>query len=149
MFEMSDDGYVVRIRGLPWQSTREEIVDFFKGCKIRNGVNGIFMTLSREGRPSGEAYVDMESEEDFNLALEKNRNHMGVRYIEVFPSKRSEMEWISRKQGNDINDVHNHPVEDTFVRLRGLPFNCNKEDILQFFSGTLRYSKVHSKSFVP
>ncbi len=50
-----------------------------KGCKIRNGVNGIFMTLSREGRPSGEAYVDMESEEDFNLALEKNRNHMGVR----------------------------------------------------------------------
>ncbi len=37
------------------------------------------MTLSREGRPSGEAYVDMESEEDFNLALEKNRNHMGVR----------------------------------------------------------------------
>ncbi len=45
------------------------------------------------------------------------------------------MEWISRKQGNDINDVHNHSVEDTFVRLRGLPFNCNKEDILQFFSG--------------
>jgi hypothetical protein len=34
MFEMSDDGYVVRIRGLPWQSTREEIVDFFKGLLL-------------------------------------------------------------------------------------------------------------------
>ncbi|CAG2173572.1 unnamed protein product, partial [Oppiella nova] len=28
---MAEDGYVVRIRGLPWQSTREEIVSFFDG----------------------------------------------------------------------------------------------------------------------
>ena len=43
------------------------------------------------------------------------------------------MEWISRKYGNDLNDIEPH--EDSFVRLRGLPFSANKEDIISFFSG--------------
>lgn len=40
------------------------------------------MTLSREGRPSGEAYIELESEEDLNKAIEKHNDHMGHRYIE-------------------------------------------------------------------
>ncbi|CAG2177937.1 unnamed protein product [Oppiella nova] len=130
---MAEDGYVVRIRGLPWQSTREEIVSFFDGCNVRNGVNGIVMTLSREGRPSGEAYIELDSEDDYNVALNMNHKNMGSRYIEVFASKRSEMEWISRKHGTDLDETPPH--EDSFVRLRGLPFSANKDDILQFFSG--------------
>jgi radical SAM superfamily enzyme len=38
--------------------------------------------MAREGRPSGEAYVEMESEEDLKAALKKDREHMGNRYIE-------------------------------------------------------------------
>lgn len=40
------------------------------------------MTLSREGRPSGEAYVEMMSEEDVEKACKRDRDHMGHRYIE-------------------------------------------------------------------
>lgn len=40
------------------------------------------MTLSREGRPSGEAYVEMESDEDLKKGLAKHNEHMGHRYIE-------------------------------------------------------------------
>lgn len=40
------------------------------------------MTMSREGRPSGEAYIEMDTEEDLELALKKDREHMGHRYIE-------------------------------------------------------------------
>lgn len=40
------------------------------------------MTMSREGRPSGEAYVEMETEDDIDLACKKDREHMGHRYIE-------------------------------------------------------------------
>jgi len=38
--------------------------------------------MSREGRPSGEAYVEMETDEDIEKACKKDRDHMGRRYIE-------------------------------------------------------------------
>lgn len=38
--------------------------------------------MSREGRPSGEAYVEFETEEDAKKGLEKNNEHLGSRYIE-------------------------------------------------------------------
>lgn len=40
------------------------------------------MTLSREGRPSGEAFVEFASEEDVQQAVKKNKEHLGQRYIE-------------------------------------------------------------------
>jgi len=40
--------------------------------------------MAREGRPSGEAYVEMESDEDLKAALKKDREHMGNRYIEGY-----------------------------------------------------------------
>lgn len=124
-----DEGFVLRIRGLPWSATKEEIENFFKGCNIKP--NGIHMTLSREGRPSGEAYVEMVSEEDFKKGLDKNNQHMGHRYIEVFKSKKSEMEWVIKRSGAHQQDSLN----DGCIRLRGLPFGCSKEEIAQFFSG--------------
>lgn len=40
------------------------------------------MTIDKNGQPSGEAFVEMESEEDFKAALKKNRTFMGNRRIE-------------------------------------------------------------------
>lgn len=42
----------------------------------------IHFTFVRDGRPSGEAYVELASEGDVLNALEKNQQHMGKRYIE-------------------------------------------------------------------
>ncbi|KAG8193963.1 hypothetical protein JTE90_013660 [Oedothorax gibbosus] len=129
--ENEDDGFVVRVRGLPWSATKDEILKFFTGVNIKNGLGGIHMTLSREGRPSGEAYVELASEEDFTKAIEKHNDHMGHRYIEVFKSKRSEMDWVIKRSGSHKEES----LSDGCVRLRGLPFGCSKEEISQFFSG--------------
>lgn len=51
-------------------------------AKVKGGAAGVHLTMAREGRPSGEAYVEMESEEDLKAALKKDREHMGNRYIE-------------------------------------------------------------------
>ena len=40
------------------------------------------MTMTREGRPSGEAYIEMEGDEDCEKAVKKDRQHMGKRYVE-------------------------------------------------------------------
>ena len=47
------------------------------------------MVLTREGRPSGEAYIEMATEEDVEKALKKDRQNMGKRYVEggLFPSR--------------------------------------------------------------
>lgn len=43
---------------------------------------GVHFTYSREGRPSGEAFVELESEDDVSNALAQNNEHIGNRYIE-------------------------------------------------------------------
>lgn len=46
------------------------------------GLNGVHFTYVRDGRPSGEAYVEFDCEEEVNKALEKDKHHMGKRYID-------------------------------------------------------------------
>ena len=57
-------------------------VVFFPDCKIQNGAQGIRFIYTREGRPSGEAFVELESEDEVKLALKKDRETMGHRYVE-------------------------------------------------------------------
>jgi heterogeneous nuclear ribonucleoprotein F/H len=60
----------------------DKCVLYADDCSIKDGKLGIHMTMSREGRPSGEAYVEMETDEDIEKACKKDRDHMGHRYIE-------------------------------------------------------------------
>ncbi|XP_062851627.1 heterogeneous nuclear ribonucleoprotein H3 [Trichomycterus rosablanca] len=127
----SEEGYVVRIRGLPWSCTQEEVASFFSDCDIIGKVDGVCFTFSKEGRPSGEAFIELKTAEDFKTALAKDRKYMGHRYIEVFKSNRSEMDWVLKRNGPTDYDSSS----GCMLRLRGLPFGCSKEEIVQFFSG--------------
>jgi heterogeneous nuclear ribonucleoprotein F/H len=53
--------------------------------------------------------------------------------VSVFKAKRSEMEWVVKRSGLNLENA----MDDGCVRLRGLPFGCSKEEIAQFFSGML------------
>ncbi|KAM9357059.1 heterogeneous nuclear ribonucleoprotein H isoform 2-T2 [Symphorus nematophorus] len=128
---MADEGYVVRIRGLPWSCSVDEVQRFFSDCKIVNNGGGIHFTYTREGRPSGEAFVELETEEDLKIAVKKDRETMGHRYVEVFKSNNVEMDWVMKHTGPNCPET----AGDGLVRLRGLPFGCSKEEIVQFFSG--------------
>jgi heterogeneous nuclear ribonucleoprotein F/H len=55
---------------------------------------------------------------------------MGKRYVEVFESKRSEMEWSCKRVGASTDENDNR-----VVRLRGLPYGCSKEEVANFFKG--------------
>ena len=47
-------------------------------------MKGIHLTLNRQGKPNGQAFVEMEHEEDVSKALEKHRQYLGMRYVEGF-----------------------------------------------------------------
>ncbi|MGH0170240.1 UNVERIFIED_CONTAM: hypothetical protein FKN15_078056 [Acipenser sinensis] len=100
----------------------------FQDCRIRDGADGIHLTLNRDGKPSGEAFIELDYEEDVQKALEKHRQYLGPRYVEVYEVMNSEAETFL-KQSVDS------PVNDGVVRLRGLPFSCTETDVIHFFEG--------------
>ena len=54
----------------------------FSDCGIPKGKNGVHLTYLRDGKPSGEAYIELETKEDIEIAKKKDRQNMGKRYIE-------------------------------------------------------------------
>lgn len=81
---------VVRLRGLPFTATENDIRDFFTGLDMVP--DGIALQLNFQGRSTGQAFVQFVDVENANKALERNRQHIGSRYIEVFKGHSSDME---------------------------------------------------------
>uniref|UniRef100_A0A2K5R0Q7 RRM domain-containing protein n=1 Tax=Cebus imitator TaxID=2715852 RepID=A0A2K5R0Q7_CEBIM len=125
------EGFVVKLRGLPWSCSVEDLQNFLSDCTIHDGATGVHFIYTKEGRQSGEAFVELGSEDDVKLALKKDRESMNHRYMEVFKSHRTEMDWVLKHSGPNSADS----AKDGFVRLRGLPFGCTMEETVQFFSG--------------
>ncbi|XP_029915035.1 G-rich sequence factor 1 [Myripristis murdjan] len=152
-------GGVVRLRGLPFSCTEADIVHFFQGLDIVE--DGVTIVLDRRGRNSGEAYVRFSSQEEADKALQRDREVMGNRYIEVFPSRGNEIHSSWRRTETSSPAAgplstprrsvsaphtragsHQSPVPPLHqVHMRGLPFQATAEDIVQFFS-PLAISKI-------
>lgn len=138
---------VIKLRGLPWSCTPEDI-ERFLGESIHvvklktedsgsseestenNNYSSICLTTNAEGRPSGEAFVELVDESDVDAALGKNNAMMGQRYIEVFRSSIEQMRRFTA-ESNESASQWREPV----VRLRGLPYGCTKKDVHEFFTG--------------
>ncbi|GCB60401.1 hypothetical protein scyTo_0014162 [Scyliorhinus torazame] len=83
------DGCVVRLRGLPFSCTTEDIAHFFAGLEIVE--DGVTITRDYRGRNTGDAFVQFVSQEIAEQALTKDRQMMGSRYIEIFRSTRNDL----------------------------------------------------------
>ena len=79
MDDMKDDPTVIKVRGMPWDATVMDVCKFFKDCEIIGGPRGIFMCQNDRGQPTGEAFIEMETDDDVQRALEKNKQNMGRR----------------------------------------------------------------------
>ncbi|XP_054267187.1 heterogeneous nuclear ribonucleoprotein H2-like [Macrosteles quadrilineatus] len=122
---------VVKLRGLPWTATVDDVVNFFDDCNIKNGTMGVHLVITKEGRPSGVAYVDLESQDDVELAYKKDGQYLGERYIEVFQATVSEMQRTIRRSKQSIQRA----ISDACVRVRGLPYKTSEQDVINFFEG--------------
>lgn len=82
--ENNTSEHIIRIRGLPWNTTKPEICDFFNGVNIVNGENGIHLvTLATNNtKPLGEAYIELASYDDLQRAQTFHKKNLGTRYIE-------------------------------------------------------------------
>ncbi|SPP88420.1 heterogeneous nuclear ribonucleoprotein H3 isoform X1 [Drosophila guanche] len=118
----------IRLRGLPWSATHKEILDFLENVNVTNGSQGIHLVTSRvDGKNTGEAYVEVSTQEDVEEARKLNKASMGHRYIEVFTATPKEAKEAMRKIGGHGNAF--------VVKLRGLPYAVTEQQIEEFFTG--------------
>ncbi|KAH7315861.1 hypothetical protein KP509_21G068400 [Ceratopteris richardii] len=150
---------VVRLRGLPFDCRESDVHEFFAGLDIVD-----VLLVHRRGRFSGEAYVVFGAPLQVDFALQRNRQNMGRRYIEVFRCKKQE---YYQAIAAEVNESRSHldrdeppskaaplpprsapdkdDIEHTGVlRLRGLPFSVSKREIIDFFKeSALEDENIH------
>ncbi|NXU54922.1 ESRP2 protein, partial [Turnix velox] len=127
--ETVDSETVIRARGLPWQSSDQDIARFFKGLNIAKG--GVALCLNAQGRRNGEALVRFVDSEQRDLALERHKHHMGSRYIEVYKATGEEFLKIAGGTSNEVAQFLSKENQ-VIIRMRGLPFTATQEDVLGF-----------------
>jgi len=123
--------WVVRMRGLPYRATRNDVETFFSDVDVVP-VQVCFAEL-RNGRSSGEALVEFDSKENIEKAFKKNKENFleHDRYIELFDSTPDAIDIVSGAKANI-------PVEkicDTntsVVKMRGLPFTAGTKEVEDF-----------------
>ncbi|CAD5196509.1 uncharacterized protein LOC103971665 isoform X1 [Musa acuminata AAA Group] len=150
---------VVRLRGLPFNCDDLDIIKFFMGLDIVD-----CLLVNKSGRFSGDAFVVFSSPMQAEFALQRDRQNMGRRYIEVFRCSKQD---YYRAVATEVNsggwafedEYHQDapPVrvkksyEDKdkmeyteVLKLRGLPYSVTKSDIVDFFEEfELSEDKVH------
>ncbi|KAJ3670213.1 hypothetical protein LUZ60_010537 [Juncus effusus] len=146
---------VVRLRGLPFDCSEADVIDFFQGLDLLD-----ILFVHKIGRFTGEAFCVLAYPLQVDFAIQRNRQNIGRRYIEVFRCKREEYytaiaHEVSSKTLNPKPHLPNPPKpkptnipllpnSNSFsksdplnhtgiLRMRGLPFSAVKEDIVDFF----------------
>lgn len=103
VFLSREDQIIVRMRGLPFTATHEQVLTFFSAgdglkdmCPVSGGKDGILFVRYPDGRPTGDAFVLFACEEHAQCALRKHKEILGKRYIELFKSTAAEVQQVRR-----------------------------------------------------
>lgn len=149
---------IIRMRGLPFDATINDIVSFFgESPKVYQGEEGVMLVSHPDGSSTGDAFVLFETEPEGQLALKKHRENIGKRYVELFRSTRAELQQVLTMynvgyQLNNpfagqmfqpsvptvmtdralINQRLQALMNMSCLRMRGLPFSAGQKDILNF-----------------
>jgi len=138
--------FVARLRGLPWGCTKDEIVEFFSGITLEE----CHIILNPDGRASGEGIIEVGSEAELEQVLEKDKENIGSRYIEIRKSTASDIDWALQRVGAmgvtalgggglGIENPNN-----SVIRMRGLPFSATEAEIEEFLMKVeVKAARVH------
>mmetsp|Transcript_17004 Transcript_17004/g.49254 ORF Transcript_17004/g.49254 Transcript_17004/m.49254 type:complete len:269 (+) Transcript_17004:1-807(+) len=127
---------VVRMRGLPFSATDMDVANFFAPLRPIPGT--IILGRNASGQPSGEAHVTFATDADARLALTRNRQMMGNRYIELFQMPPGARPGPPMPYGNGAAPGMGHPpmvANSPVLKLRGMPYTATVEDVVAFFMG--------------
>lgn len=81
IFIVEDDQEVgIKMRGLPYRATDEEVIEFYKDYKIKE--DSLQWGLGEDGRKNGWGAILLENEDEASRAAEAlNKQYIGQRWI--------------------------------------------------------------------
>ena len=91
--DATDAGAIVKITGMPYTCTVQDIISFFSPLSLTE--RDVTFIVSKEGKQSGSAFVEFGSRKDALFALGKDRNFITAhRFVLLYPSSKIEREWF-------------------------------------------------------
>jgi len=126
---------LVRLRGLPWGVTVEDLAGFFSGHTL---VSTAILTRSGGRQQTGEAYVELDSEAAASAAMVLHRKELRGRYIELFLATKGEMlAVVAATDGPPPGTPGGAGSEEErrVVKVRGIPWASTAADVAGFFLG--------------
>eukprot|EP00758_Cryptobia_borreli_P015429 Tbor_TRINITY_DN6022_c0_g5::TRINITY_DN6022_c0_g5_i1::g.10630::m.10630/K12898/HNRNPF_H; heterogeneous nuclear ribonucleoprotein F/H len=117
---------VLKFRGLPYSATVDDLKKFLNEFEISDAEGSI--VIINQGFRKGEAFAVMASPEVAQAAKTAlNRTDIGDRYVEIYTSSTAAMATAVEDLERIINN------KNLILRIRGLPYNATKTDILNIF----------------
>ena len=86
---------VIRMRGLPFESSSREIRNFFGGLEIKE--EDIHLIPNENGKASGVAFAVFHDDDDARKAMLRDGRYLGKRYVNLFLSSLQEMQKFLRE----------------------------------------------------
>jgi len=120
---VEEGSHYIKLSGLPWKATEEDITEFLADCNI---VGKVLIVTNEAGRPNGDAFVNLLSKADLEKAMKRNREHLHNRFIIVEETDSESY----KKHNKKVQKVDTE--ENTFIQLRGLIWSATVEDIKKF-----------------
>ena len=85
--EMATEVHYIRMRGLPFRASDDDIRAFFKSARTSPtpyvNILQVSVEYGADGRPTGEALMQVASQADSEKAMEFHRHMLGTRYVEL------------------------------------------------------------------
>lgn len=73
--------YLIKVRGLPWTTTKTDLCKFFRNVHISHDLDGIHFITDDENNV-GVAYIQLPTRKDYDLAQSYHHKKLEERYIE-------------------------------------------------------------------
>jgi hypothetical protein len=134
---LSSGHFFLKLRGLPFNVTLFELSQFFLHVGLNPRIfhlGAAYILHNNSGASTGEGFAVFETEAEAAQALALQGQLMGKRWIEVFPS--DEQEFSSHFKEMQMQNSWTRGLtpsqKDCAVRLRGLPFAIEKEEVKRF-----------------
>lgn len=130
---VNQDRYFIKVKNIPVSTKSDDLRSFFYGISIIN------TKISNDENGETYAFVEVASENDVNIALERQISPFGTKKLDISRvTKDGELLSHSERQKKESQlpiKLKPNAAPGTLVLLRGLPYSCTKDEIVSFFSG--------------
>eukprot|EP00092_Neocalanus_flemingeri_P014181 GFUD01015300.1.p1 GENE.GFUD01015300.1~~GFUD01015300.1.p1 ORF type:complete len:560 (+),score=174.35 GFUD01015300.1:105-1784(+) len=116
----------IRLSGLPWKSTENEIANFLVDCNI---VGSVIIINNEHGKPSGDAVVKLKGISDLEKAMKCHKKYLHDRFIVI---EEITSDTYNKHNVNVDNVEEASKQENAFLKLSGLVWTATEEDIKTF-----------------